>query len=93
VVLYFYSRDNTPGCTIEAEGFRDHLIRFKRLGAVVLGVSKDSSASHQCFIEKKGLTFTLVADATHELVEAFGTWQKKVHGPRVHRNDTFNVYC
>ena len=77
VVLYFYPRDNTPGCTLEAEGFRDHLDAFKKLNAVVLGVSKDSCSSHQKFIEKKQLTFTLVADEEHALMEAFGTWGER----------------
>lgn len=77
VVVYFYPRDNTPGCTVEAEGFRDYHEEFKKLGAKVLGVSKDTCASHRKFIEKKELTFTLVADVEHMLMEAFGTWGEK----------------
>lgn len=77
VLVYFYPRDNTPGCTLEAEGFRDHLDEFKRCNTVVLGVSKDSCSSHQKFIEKKQLTFTLVADEEHALMEAFGTWGER----------------
>lgn len=77
VVVYFYPRDNTPGCTVEAEGFRDYYKEFKKIGAKVLGVSKDACASHRKFIEKKELTFTLVADVEHILMEAFGTWGEK----------------
>jgi peroxiredoxin Q/BCP len=77
VVVYFYPKDNTPGCTLEAEGFRDMQEDFGKHNAVVLGVSKDSCASHQKFIDGKKLNFTLVADTEHELMEAFGTWQKK----------------
>ncbi len=77
VVVYFYPRDNTPGCTVEAEGFRDKQDVFKKKGAVILGVSKDTCASHQKFVEKKELNFTLVSDETHALMEAFGTWGEK----------------
>jgi len=77
VVVYFYPRDNTPGCTLEAEGFRDMKLKFSRRKAVILGVSKDSCKSHQKFIDGKKLNFSLVADTKHELMEAFGTWQKK----------------
>lgn len=77
VVLYFYPKDNTPGCTLEAEGFRDHTKEFKKLGARILGVSKDTCISHKKFIEKKKLIFTLVADVDHSLMEAFGTWGER----------------
>lgn len=77
VVVYFYPKDNTPGCTIEAEGFRDAQKAFETLGARVIGVSKDTCASHQKFIEKKKLTFTLVSDTEHALMEAFGTWGER----------------
>jgi len=77
VVVYFYPRDNTPGCTIEAEGFRDQADAFKGANAVVLGVSKDTCASHRKFIEKKQLSFSLVADEEHALMEAFGTWGER----------------
>ena len=62
VVLYFYPRDNTPGCTVEAEGFRDAVPALKKLGATVLGVSKDSIASHCKFRDKYKLTFPLLSD-------------------------------
>ncbi len=77
VVVYFYPKDLTPGCTIEAEGFRDMQKKFARAGAKMLGVSKDTCASHQKFIEKKALTFTLVSDPEHALMEAFGTWGER----------------
>jgi len=77
IVVYFYPRDNTPGCTIEAAGFRDIQGELAKRTAVVLGVSKDSCASHQKFIDKKELNFTLIADTDHALMDAFGAWQKK----------------
>ena len=77
LVVYFYPKDNTPGCTIEAEGFRDMQAAFEKHGAAIVGVSKDSCASHQKFMAKKQLTFTLVADTEHSLMEAFGTWGER----------------
>jgi peroxiredoxin Q/BCP len=78
VVLYFYPRDNTPGCTVEAEGFRDAVPALKKLGAVVLGVSKDSIASHCKFRDKYKLTFPLLSDPDGETLEAYGAWGDKV---------------
>jgi peroxiredoxin Q/BCP len=78
VVLYFYPRDNTPGCTVEAEGFRDAVPALKKLGAVVLGVSKDSIASHCKFRDKFGLTFPLLSDADGAVLEKYGAWGEKV---------------
>ena len=78
VVLYFYPRDNTPGCTIEAEGFRDALPALKKLGAVVLGVSKDSIASHCKFRDKFKLNFPLLTDEDGKVMEAYGAWGDKV---------------
>lgn len=77
VILYFYPKDDTPGCTIEACEFRDALADFKAKGAVVLGVSPDGPASHKKFIGKFGLTFPLLADEDKKLCEAFGVWKKK----------------
>jgi thioredoxin-dependent peroxiredoxin len=77
VVVYFYPKDNTPGCTIEAEQFRDAQKEFATRNAVVLGVSKDTCASHKKFIEKKQLPFTLVADTEHALMDAFGVWGER----------------
>ena len=78
VVLYFYPRDNTPGCTIEAEGFRDAIPALKKLGAIVLGVSKDSIASHCKFRDKYKLNFPLLTDADGKTMEAYGAWGDKV---------------
>ena len=78
VVLYFYPRDNTPGCTIEAEGFRDAVPALKKLGAVVLGVSKDSIESHCKFRDKYKLNFPLLTDPDGKVMEAYGAWGEKV---------------
>ncbi|MGE0870732.1 MAG: thioredoxin-dependent thiol peroxidase [Kofleriaceae bacterium] len=78
VVLYFYPRDNTPGCTVEAENFRDAVPALKKLGAVVLGVSKDSIASHCKFRDKYSLNFPLLSDADGKVLEAYGAWGDKV---------------
>ena len=78
VVLYFYPRDNTPGCTVEAEGFRDAVPALKKLGAVVLGVSKDSIASHEKFRDKYKLSFPLLTDPDGATLEAYGAWGDKV---------------
>lgn len=77
LVLYFYPRDSTPGCTTEACDFRDNLARLKKLGYNVAGVSKDSPMSHQKFTDKQGLNFTLVSDETGEICESYGVWQEK----------------
>ncbi len=78
VILYFYPRDNTPGCTVEAEGFRDAMPALKKLGAVVLGVSKDTIASHCKFRDKYSLNFPLLTDAEGKVMEAYGAWGDKV---------------
>lgn len=77
VVLYFYPKDSTPGCTVEACDFRDNLNRLAKSGAAVLGVSADSVASHRKFKEKQGLNFPLLSDPGHEAIEAYGAWQEK----------------
>ena len=77
VVLYFYPKDDTPGCTKEACAFRDLFAPFKKKGAVVLGVSVDSSKSHDKFVEKYRLPFTLVADDDRKIVQAYGVWGEK----------------
>lgn len=77
VVLYFYPKDLTPGCTVEACAFRDDIGAFKKLGAVVLGVSADSEKTHQKFTSKHDLNFPLLADVNHEVSEAYGAWQEK----------------
>jgi thioredoxin-dependent peroxiredoxin len=77
VVLYFYPKDLTPGCTTEACDFRDNLTRLKRAGAVVLGVSKDTVALHTKFKTKHSLTFPLLSDPDGKVCEAYGVWQEK----------------
>jgi peroxiredoxin Q/BCP len=77
VVLYFYPKDDTPGCTAQACGIRDAWGEFERSGAVVLGVSPDSPKSHTKFREKYGLPFTLLADEDHAVSEAYGVWVQK----------------
>ncbi len=77
VVLYFYPRDNTPGCTKEACAFRDDFAQIKKRGAVVLGVSTDSPKSHDKFIAKYRLPFPLVSDADKRIVKAYGVWGPK----------------
>jgi len=81
VVLYFYPKDDTPGCTTQACGIRDSWDEFERRGAVVLGVSPDSESSHVKFKQKFGLPFTLLADPDHSTAEAYGVWvEKKNYG-------------
>ncbi len=77
VVLYFYPKDMTPGCTQEACDFRDSFARLKKKGVVVLGVSKDSVATHVKFTQKYKLPFALLADTEGEVCEAYGVWQEK----------------
>lgn len=77
VVLYFYPRDNTPGCTVEACEFRDAHARITGKNAVVLGVSPDSAKSHTNFTTKFGLPFELVPDEDHQIATAYGVWKEK----------------
>ena len=77
VVLYFYPKDNTPGCTKQACNFGELLPQFREKGAVVIGVSKDSVASHKKFQEKFGLPFTLLSDTELKVIQAYGVWQEK----------------
>ncbi|MFN0111058.1 MAG: thioredoxin-dependent thiol peroxidase [Blastocatellia bacterium] len=77
VVLYFYPKDMTPGCTTEACGFRDDYSELKQRGVEVLGVSGDEQKSHQKFTEKYSLPFTLLSDPTHEMMEKYGAWGEK----------------
>ena len=80
VVLYFYPRDDTPGCTVEACGFRDRLDEFADHNTVVLGVSPDTVESHQRFAAKYGLTFPLLADPHHRVAAAYGVWAPRMRG-------------
>ena len=85
VVLYFYPKDDTSGCTIEACEFRDSWAAVRRAGAVVLGVSPDGIASHQKFKRKYELPFTLLADEDHAVAEAYGVWgEKSMYGRKYH---------
>ena len=77
VILYFYPKDNTAGCTKQACGFGDRYPQFREKGAVVLGVSKDSVASHKKFEEKYGLPFTLLSDTELEVIKAYDVWKEK----------------
>ena len=77
VILYFYPKDDTPGCTKEACGFRDHFASFKKKGAVVLGVSTDPVKAHDKFVEKFKLPFALLADEDKTIVQAYGVWGEK----------------
>jgi peroxiredoxin Q/BCP len=84
VVLYFYPKDDTPGCTKQACGIRDVYGEFERAGAVVLGVSPDSERSHVKFKEKYGLPFTLLADEDHAVSEQYGVWGEKKYMGRTY---------
>lgn len=83
VVLYFYPKDNTPGCTAEACSLRDGYDDLRKAGYEVIGVSADSAVSHQKFIAKQNLPFNLIADTDKKLSEAFGTWgEKSLYGKK-----------
>jgi thioredoxin-dependent peroxiredoxin len=84
VVLYFYPKDDTPGCTAQACGIRDAWEEFERAGAVVLGVSPDGEASHARFKEKFDLPFTLLADTDHEVADAYGVWGEKSYAGKTY---------
>ncbi len=77
VVLYFYPKDDTPGCTTEACSFRDNFIDYKNAGITVMGISKDNVKSHAKFAEKFELPFTLLADPDHQVSELYGVWGEK----------------
>ena len=83
LILYFYPRDNTSGCTKQACGFGDLYPQFMEKGAVVVGVRKDSVASHKKFEEKYGLPFTLLSDTEKEVLEAYDVWKEKKSGGKV----------
>ncbi len=83
VILYFYPKDDTPGCTTQACSFRDEYAAFKKKGAVVLGVSPDSAKKHTKFIEKFSLPFTLLADEDHAISLAYNVWvEKSMYGKK-----------
>ena len=84
VVLYFYPKDDTPGCTAQACGIRDAWGEFERAGAVVLGVSPDDERSHVQFKEKYGLPFSLLADIEHRTAEEYGVWKQKSYAGKTY---------
>jgi peroxiredoxin Q/BCP len=77
IILYFYPKDDTPGCTKEACGFRDHFAEIRKRGALLLGVSKDPVKSHEKFTDKFDLPFPLLSDVDHKIAEAYGVWGEK----------------
>ncbi len=77
VVVYFYPKDNTPGCTKEAQGFRDLWPEFEKLGVAVIGISPDSPASHEKFASQHGLPFVLLSDPDKQVMERYGAWGEK----------------
>lgn len=82
LVLYFYPKDSTPGCTAEACSFRDNFSEFRKAGYQILEVSVDNEKSHKKFIEKQQLPFSLISDTNKELVETFGVWGEKMMAGR-----------
>ena len=91
VVMYFYPKDNTPGCTTQACELRDNMFAFRELGAVVLGVSVDDVASHKAFAEKHGLPFTLLSDADKSVAKSYGVLKTYMGVMEMARRDTFIV--
>ena len=91
VVLYFYPKDDTPGCTTQACGFRDNVFAFDKEGAVILGISVDSVADHKAFSEKHGLPFTLLADPTKAVTKEYGVLKTYMGVMEMARRDTFII--
>jgi thioredoxin-dependent peroxiredoxin len=91
VVLYFYPKDNTPGCTTQACEFRDNIFAYRELGAVILGVSIDDVASHKAFSEEYNLPFPILADSGKETAAAYGTLTRYVGLVEMARRDTFII--
>ena len=90
VVLYFYPKDATPGCTIEAHNFQRDLSQYEAKNAVILGVSEDTAASHQSFCTKEGLTFRLLADTEHTVADAYGSLSNMA-GIKIAKRNTFLI--
>ena len=91
LALYFYPKDNTPGCTTQACEFRDNVFAFRDVGAVIVGVSLDDTASHKKFAEAHGLPFTLLADPTKQTAKAYGVLTKMMGIMEVAQRDTFLI--
>ncbi len=83
VILYFYPKDNTPGCTKQACAYSERMPQFMEKGAVVLGISKDSTASHKRFEEKQGLRFTILSDPELNVIKAYDVWHEKMNYGKV----------
>ena len=92
VILYFYPKDNTAGCTKQACGFSERYPQFTEKNAVVLGISKDSVASHKKFEEKYGLAFTLLSDTEHKVIEAYDVWKEKKNYRKVYMGIVRTTY-
>jgi peroxiredoxin Q/BCP len=92
VVLYFYPKDDTPGCTTQACGIRDAWGEFERAGAVVLGVSPDDEGSHQKFKSKYDLPFTLLADTDHKTADEYGVWGEKTYAGKKYMGVTRSTF-
>jgi thioredoxin-dependent peroxiredoxin len=91
LVLYFYPKDDTPGCTTQACGFRDNIFAFNKLGAVILGVSVDDVASHKQFAEEHSLPFTLLADSTKETAKSYGVLRSALGLMEIAGRETFII--
>lgn len=91
LALYFYPKDNTPGCTTQACEFRDNIFAFRDAGAVIVGISLDSAASHKKFAEQHGLPFTLLSDSTKDTARAYGVLTKMMGVMEVAQRDTFLI--
>jgi thioredoxin-dependent peroxiredoxin len=91
VVLYFYPKDNTPGCTTQACEFRDNIFAYRELGAVILGISVDDVASHKAFSEQHSLPFAILADSDKSVTTAYGTLKEYVGIAKLARRDTFII--
>src|ERR1700692_2525488 len=91
LVLYFYPKDDTPGCTTQACEFRDNIFAFNKLGAVILGISVDDVASHKLFAEEHGLPFTLLADSTKETAKSYGVLRSALGLMEIASRETFII--
>ena len=91
VVLYFYPKDNTPGCTTQACEFRDNIFAYRDVGAVILGISVDDVASHKAFAEQHSLPFTILADPDKSVTTAYGTLKEYIGIAKLARRDTFII--
>ena len=91
VVLYFYPKDDTPGCTTQACEFRDNIFAFNKLGAVILGISVDDVASHKLFAEEHGLPFILLADSTKETAKSYGVLRSALGLMEIASRETFII--